>query len=42
MTYLKFFHFFRDCAYGNGLIDHFPDLLNDLQIDITNIDKICD
>ena len=41
---LSFLLLYHDCALGNGRIDHFTDLLNDLLklIDITNIDKICD
>ena len=30
MTYLLFSPPFHDCAFGNGRIDHFMDLLNDL------------
>ena len=29
-TYSFFSSFLHDCAFGNGRIDHFTDLLNDL------------
>ena len=40
----SFILLFDNRSCGNGRIDHFTDLLNDLFIiiDITNPDKICD
>ena len=45
MIFLYFSIPFSDCFFGIGRIDHGTDLLNDLMIldiDNTNIDKICD